>query len=107
MSSLTCEPTLAETFRTDAIAFLNSLRSPDRRVQQTDWTEDIVASLTDDERRRVYEAYAAGSLSEGAAHVLLGDALYAVESLLEEMQQQIEQHGYTAGSQALSSTVHN
>jgi hypothetical protein len=82
--------TLSEAFKQEAIAFVNDLHSADSTTASTVWLEDVVPSLSQREKKRIYEAYDAGHLSEGAAHVLLGDALYAVEEAIEEMRRTLE-----------------
>lgn len=67
-------------FRVEGVDFLNSIREPDRRVSTDDWLEDIVRSLTTEELQEIYQAYTDGDISEGAAYVLLGDAMYDTES---------------------------
>lgn len=82
--------TLSEAFKREALAHLNNLRPPEEQVSPDAWLEDVIPTLSTREKQRIYEAYDAGRLSEGAAHVLLGDALYAVEEAIEEMRHEIE-----------------
>jgi len=82
--------TLSEAFKQEAIAFVNDMRSADATVSPNAWLEDVIPTLSQREKKRIYEAYDAGHISEGAAHVLLGDALYAVEEAIEEMRHALE-----------------
>lgn len=82
--------TLSKAFKREAIAFANDMQSDGVDATRNEWLEDIIPSLSQHEKKRIYEAYDAGTLSEGAAHVLLGDALYAVEEAIENMRHNIE-----------------
>lgn len=83
--------TISEAFKREAIAFVNDLRrSKDATVTQNAWLEEIIPTLSQRDKRLIYEAYDAGHLSEGAAYVLIGDALYAVEDAIEEMRHDLE-----------------